>query len=82
MASNWMGKIHPSKPATENDKTMSKRHKKTRKWIDKLKTKKEKLEASVEYNPKHEREHRVAGEKAKNELSKLKKTFNKFKKGN
>jgi hypothetical protein len=72
---NLMGVQHPSKPVTKLDKAMSKRHKKNRKMISKMKDKEEQAEASVHYNGKHEDEHHESGKMAKIELKKLKKVF-------
>lgn len=77
---DYMGTPHSSKPAIKADKIMSKRHKKTRKWISKIKDKKEKIEQSIHYNNKHKSEHEEQEVKSKDALKHLKNAFKRSKK--
>ena len=66
-----MGHQHDSKPATEADKVMSKRHKKHRKEIDKMEDGPDKLAKSAHYNKMHMLEHKKAMKAATKQMKKL-----------
>jgi hypothetical protein len=73
---HYLGTQHDSKPETEEDKAMSKTHKKHRKEIDKLGEKTEKarvkkLKKSIKYNEQHAKEHLKEIPKRRKELLKL-----------
>ena len=72
--SDPMGHQDESKPVTAAAKDMSKRHKKHRKEIEKMKESPEKYEKSIMYNKKHRDEHQDALIKSKHDLKKLKVT--------
>jgi hypothetical protein len=72
-----LGRQHPSKPPTDSDKAMSKRHLATRKALDDYAEKdssggtaKELLEKSIKYNASHRDEHDKALKDAKKQLEK------------
>jgi hypothetical protein len=75
--SGLLGHQHHSKPVTDEDKSMSKVHKKHRKAVDKMskKTTKDKVKAlkkSIEYNDAHAQEHLKAIKDRRKELVKMK----------
>jgi len=74
---DYMGKMHPSKPSTEEDKVMSDRHKMRRKMLSKITDRRKRLKASIPYNDKHSKEHKEQNVKNKKELKKLAKAFEK-----
>ena len=68
-----LGHQHESKPVTDEDKEMSKRHKAHRKAVDKMKESPEKYAKSIRYNISHRDEHQDALVKSKDRLKQLKK---------
>ena len=73
VAESTMGKIHPSEPITKSDKEMSKRHKKHRAAVAKIRDKETQLVASNKYNLPHAREHMDQYKKNVKALVKLRK---------
>lgn len=73
MSGGPLGEQHESKPVTDYDKAMSKRHKAHRKEIDKMKESPEKYEKSIAYNVSHRDEHQDALVKSKAKLKMMKK---------
>ena len=68
-----LGHQHSSKPETDYDKEMSKRHKAHRREIDAMKEGPEKLRKSILYNELHRDEHQKALLKSKDQLKSMKK---------
>lgn len=70
-AEDVMGHQHESKPVTDTDKEMSKRHKARRATIDKIDNERERLKESLKYNKAHAKEHMKALKESSKRLSKM-----------
>jgi hypothetical protein len=70
-ASDVMGPQHHSKPVTDEDKIMSRLHKKHRAMIDKIADPLERARAAIPANRRHAAEHRQAAEHAEQLLKQL-----------
>jgi hypothetical protein len=71
VAETTMGHQHESKPVTQADKEMSKRHKKHRAMMAKISDQREQLIASSKYNLPHAAEHLAQHKKNLKALAKL-----------
>ena len=75
---NLLGKKHPSKPQTSEDRAMSERHLATRAKVDDMKATPDTLRKSISYNAAHAKEHLKAVEDRRKDLAKAQKDRSKL----